>query len=193
MDLLSEHSSERLLESYRRLVASDLRSDLFSEPRRALPPREIAYLLSSASLLALSAETDSQAAGAQCHLAYDIAVRLPQFANGTAPVVIPLCETILTRLGNFPAHALMHARTSAIEKRVDPYVALESVVREQENRLEDTPENVILTDFQIRLLSALRSYTAVSVSAPTSAGKSFTLELELLHRLRNVDQYTAIF
>ena len=70
---------------------------------------------------------------------------------------------------------------------------LEAAVREEENRSEDAPEGVTLTDFQVRLLRALRETASVSVSAPTSAGKSFTLELELLHRLAKTGPYTAIF
>ena len=66
-------------------------------------------------------------------------------------------------------------------------------VREEENRSQDAPEGVTLTDFQVRLLKCLRDAASVSVSAPTSAGKSFTLELELLHRLKRPGPYTAVF
>lgn len=155
--------------------------------------KDLAYLITVASRLSLNAAIDSQLAGEQCQLAYDIAVRAPRFANGTSGVVTPLCEGILSRIGNFPARTLLQKSTLEITRINDPFLELEMAVREEENRSEDVPESVTLTDFQVRLLKALRDSTSVSVSAPTSAGKSFTLELELLHRLAKNDKYTAVF
>ncbi len=50
-----------------------------------------------------------------------------------------------------------------------------------------------MTDFQVRLIRALETKSSVSVSAPTSAGKSFTLEIEVLRRLKDDDSYHAVF
>lgn len=57
------------------------------------------------------------------------------------------------------------------------------MAREVENTLhirEEVP--VTLTDFQVRLLGCLGRSPAVSVSAPTSAGKSFALSLDVVRR-----------
>lgn len=193
MSGLAEQMSPRFSTAYRSLVLSDLRRELFRDEGQRVSLADLAYLISSASRLALNAAIDSEAAGAQCQLAYDIAVRAPRFANGSSGVVTPLCEGILARIGNFPARNLLRQTSGELKRIADPFLELEAAVREEENRSEGAPEGVTLTDFQVRLLRALRETANVSVSAPTSAGKSFTLELELLHRLRTAGPYTAIF
>ncbi len=190
---LSSHISTRFTRLYKQLVASDLRRELLGAEPQALPPQDLAYLVSTASRLALSSETDSELAGAECQLAYDVAVRATQSANGSRAAIAPLCEGILSRLGNFPARSLLRARTVDVQSSRDPFLEIESRVREEENRVNDAPQGVMLTDFQVRLLRALRAKSSVSVSAPTSAGKSFTLELDLLHRLKRPGPYVAVF
>ena len=193
MSALTEQLSDHFSSVYKTLVTSDLRQELLKAEPQSFPLAELAYLISVASRLALNAATDSELAGAQCQLAYDIAVRAPKFANGSNGIVTPLCEGILARIGNFPARNLLRQTNAELKRIADPFLELEAAVREEENRSEDAPEGVTLTDFQVRLLRALRETASVSVSAPTSAGKSFTLELELLHRLAKTGPYTAIF
>jgi hypothetical protein len=193
MSDLTDQLSPRFSSAYTDLVVSDLRQELFNDEAPTFPPADLAYLISTASRLALNAAIDSELAGAQCQLAYDIAVRAPRFANGSRAIVTPLCEGILARIGNFPARNLLRQSTTDLRRVTDPFLELEAIVREEENRSPDAPEGVTLTDFQVRLLKALREKQSVSVSAPTSAGKSFTLELELLHRLAKPGPYTAIF
>ena len=193
MSELAEQLSERFSSLYSNLVLSDLREELFGVTSENPPLGDVAYLISVASRLALNADVDSPLAGAQCQLAYDVAVRVPRFADGTSGVVTPLCEGILSRIGNFPARSLLRLKSVDLKRIADPFLELEAAVREEENKSEDTPESVTLTDFQVRLLNALRDTASVSVSAPTSAGKSFTLELELLYRLKQDGPYVAIF
>jgi hypothetical protein len=193
MSELTEQLSERFSEVYKRLVLSDLRHELMGGETQRLPLADLAYLISVASRLALNADIDSPLAGSQCQLAYDIAVRAPRFANGSGGVVTPLCEVILARIGNFPARTLLRQASAELRRIADPFLELEAAVREEENRSQDTPEGVTLTDFQVRLSKALRDTASVSVSAPTSAGKSFMLELELLHRLTTTGPYIAVF
>ncbi len=75
----------------------------------------------------------------------------------------------------------------------DPFLGMEILVRSSENKLRGTGSEIVLTDFQVRLIRALEQKRSVSVSAPTSAGKSFTLELELLRRLKGEKSYIAVF
>lgn len=190
---LVQHLSERFISVYKNLVHSDLRSELLKEEAPEFPLADLAYLIGSASRFALNADIDSELAGAQCQLAYDIAVRAPKFANGSSATVIPLCEGILSRIGNFPARNLLRGLTMGSRRISDPFLEIEAMVRQEQNGSQEAPEGVTLTDFQVRLLQALRTAVNVSVSAPTSAGKSFTLELELLHRLSKPGPYVAIF
>lgn len=193
MSELTAQLSNRFSDAYRHLVLSDLRRELLRIEETKPSASDLAYLISTASRLALNADIDSPVAGAQCQLAYDIAVRAPRFANGSRGIVMPLCEAILSRIGNFPARRLLVDANLELKRVSDPFVDLESAVREEENKFEDTPQGVTLTDFQVRLLKALRAKSSVSVSAPTSAGKSYTLELDLLHRLKESNSFTGIF
>jgi hypothetical protein len=190
---LTKQLSERFASVYKNFVSSDLRQELMGDGAQKPPLEDVAYLIGIASRLALNADVDSELAGAQCQLAYDIAVRAPRFANGSSGVVTPLCEVILARIGNFPARNLLRKTTSALKRAADPFLELEAAVREEENRSEYAPNDITLTDFQVRLLKALRETATVSVSAPTSAGKSFMLELELLNRLATPGPYIAVF
>src|ERR1039458_10125016 len=176
MSELTAQLSNRFSDAYRHLVLADLRRELLRIEETKPISSDLAYLISTASRLALNADIDSPVAGAQCQLAYDIAVRAPRFANGSRDIVMPLCEAILSRIGNFPARRLLVDANMELKRVSDPFVDLESAVREEENKFEDTPEGVTLTDFQVRLLKALRAKSSVSISAPTSAGKSYTLE-----------------
>jgi hypothetical protein len=83
MSELTEQLSERFSSFYKQLVLSDLRQELMGGETQKLPLADLAYLISVASRLALNADIDSQLAGAQCQLAYDVAVRAPRFANGS--------------------------------------------------------------------------------------------------------------
>jgi hypothetical protein len=193
MSELTDRLSERFSSLYKNMIVADLRHELLGSEAQKLPLEDLAYLISVASRLALNAEIDSQLAASQCQLAYDIAVRAPKIADGGSGTVVPLCEGILSRIGNFPARNLLRQTSADLNRITDPFLDLEAAVREEENRSQDAPESITLTDFQVRLLNALRNTATVSVSAPTSAGKSFTLELELLYRLRKSGPYTAIF
>src|ERR1017187_2401511 len=152
MSELTEQLSERFSSAYRRLVLFDLQQELLGEKAQEFSLTDLAYLISIASRLALNADIDSQLAGAQCQLAYDIAVRAPRFANGSSGIITPLCEGILARIGNFPARNLLRQTSAKLKRIIDPYLELETAVREEENRSEGAPKGVTLTDFQIRLL-----------------------------------------
>lgn len=193
MSELTDQLSERFTSIYENFVRLDLRHELFGVEIQGLPLPDLGFLISTASRLSVNADSDSQLASAQCQLAYDIAVRAPRFANGSRGLVVPLCEGILSRIGNFPARNLLRRTHSDLKRIVDPFLELEVAVREEENSSPDAPEGITLTDFQVRLLRALRDVANVSVSAPTSAGKSFTLELDLLRRLTNDGAFVAIF
>src|ERR1700733_5739147 len=134
MSELIEQLSERFSSVYKNLVFADLRQELLGSPTQIFPPTDLAYLISVASRLALNATVDSALAGAQCQLAYDIAVRAPRFANKNGGVIAPLCEGILSRIGNFPARGLLRQMSPDLVRITDPFLELEAAVREEENR-----------------------------------------------------------
>jgi hypothetical protein len=186
--------SDRFTGLYGELLAADVELELFGKSSRVITKPDLAYLLTVASRLSLSSEADSLEEAAHCRYAYEVAVRSPNFANGSSAEVSEISELILSRVGNFPAKRLLIDRSlSAANSRKDAFFEMEELIRERENTFTDGDNSCALTDFQVRLLDSLRAKSYVSVSAPTSAGKSFTLELDLLRRLRKAHQYVAVY
>jgi DEAD/DEAH box helicase len=188
-------TSERFDNVFRTLLVSDVRHQLAPLHQfRTFPEEEdLAYALSVASRLALSGSGDTVENANDGRRAYEIAIRSLTFANGSTPTVRAVCDLILSRIGNFPARTLLRAQSAEDSPQRDPYLGTEMLVRRYENELRGTGSEIVLTDFQVRLIRALEGKRSVSVSAPTSAGKSFTLELELLRRLKDEEFYVAVF
>ncbi len=170
-----------LTEIYERLLVHDARRRLPGDGTDEAPPilsEEIARLIGAASRLALD-EGHSERT-----VAYEIATRAAAFAGREFLGIIRAAEVILARLGNFPGCDLLHTRFEHAAVR-DPVLRLEMRVRELENTALDAggkPRR--LTDFQFETFELFSEGGAVSVSAPTSAGKSFLLGLEVLRKLR---------
>jgi len=180
---------------YRTLLVADVKNQLapfFSSG--GFPEEDLAYALSVATRLALSGSGDTIENAQSGRKAYEVAIRSLNFANGSSPTVRTVCDLILSRIGNFPALQLLRELWgSDFESTPDPFLRTEMMVRQYENQIPGTGAETVLTDFQVRLIRALESNRSVSVSAPTSAGKSFTLEIELLRRLKDEDSYIGVF
>lgn len=188
-------TTEKFERIYRSLLVADMQRQLAQFfPAPSLPEEgDLAYALSVATRLALSGSGDSAENAHAGRRAYEVAIRALSFANGSTPTVRAVCDLILSRIGNFPARLLLREQAGPDPALHDPFLKLEMLVREHENKLRGTGAETVLTDFQVRLIRALETKRSVSVSAPTSAGKSFTLEVELLRRLNDDDSYVAIF
>src|SRR5712664_869932 len=188
-------TTEKFERIYRSILVADVQQRLgfiLSGPN-FIVEEELAYALSVATRLALSGSGDTIENAHAGRRAYEVAIRSLNFANGSTPTVREICNLILSRIGNFPARSLLHEQTGSDSRSRDPFLNTEMLVREYENKLQGTGSETVLTDFQVRLIRALEAKRAVSVSAPTSAGKSFTLEIELLRRLKDEDSYIAVF
>lgn len=188
-------TTEKFDRIYRSLLVADVQRDLAPFfPARGFPDeKDLAYALSVATRLALSGSGDTLENARAGRQAYDVAIRSLNFANGSTPTVRAVCDLILSRIGNFPARRLLDEQFGLDLALRDPFLKLEMLVRGYENKLRGTGSETVLTDFQVRLIRALEAKRSVSVSAPTSAGKSFTLEIELLRRLKDEESYIAVF
>jgi replicative superfamily II helicase len=188
-------TTEKFDRIYRSLLVADVRQDLGSFfPGSTFPDEEeLAYALSVATRLALSGSGDTIENAHAGRQAYEVAIRCLNFANGSTPTVRAVSDLILSRIGNFPAQSLLRHQAGSANPTNDPFLELELLVRKFENSIRGTGSETTLTDFQVRLIRALETKRSVSVSAPTSAGKSFTLEIEVLRRLKDDDSYHAVF
>ncbi len=138
---------------------------------------EISRLIGLASSLSLS-ELDSDV-----NLSYEIISRLLELYSSEYPQITSAADVIFSRIGNFPGRELLRSRyTEGSNPQVSISLSLERLAREAENSIDS---QTLLTNFQYRLYTSLEGERSLSVSAPTSAGKSFVLNMDLMRRLKS--------
>jgi len=169
----------------RKLLVADLAGQLpgaTPTDLQQITEEDARRLLGRASVLSLSQEQPQRA------IAYEIATRLVELFESRIPGLVSAADVVLSRIGNFPGRSLLRKRCAGGIDSV-PYaparLRLERIGRELENTVAGPDERAwALTDFQHEFFTALDTSSSVSVSAPTSAGKSFILGLDLIRRLR---------
>lgn len=146
-----------------------------------LAENTIGRLLGWASIYSLSSDKG------EISKAYEIVTKLVEYTRGERDDIIAAADLVLSRVGNFPGRILLRNRHVTDKKINTPALfALESMSREAENTLFlSDDEESLLTDFQFELFKALNEEESLSVSAPTSAGKSFVLTLNLIEKLKS--------
>lgn len=178
---MADNEQTRFLDFFRSILikgAKQQAPDIFGSVE---PPTdtESSYLLSMAARLSFSDNSDDR------RRSYEIATRVLELSIKPTRAMVAAVELILSRLGNFPAKRFTEIRFGPGDEisTVTPLrFSLEEVAREVENTVEVNEREITLTDFQRRLFDALERYNSVSVSAPTSAGKSFLLSLDVVRQ-----------
>lgn len=146
---------------------------------------EAKRLIGIASILSISDIPD------ELSLAYEIISRLIECESDSKERIAQAADIILSRIGNFPGRELLRKRYKILDS-FSPALALslERLAREIENTTE---EGVTLTDFQFRFYTDLEKQKSLSISAPTSAGKSFILNLDLIRRLGSGKEENIVY
>jgi len=182
---LPEDEPDWVPDLIRKLLVADLADQLPGESLDEIDEitdTDARRLLARASVLALSENSDHQA------IAYEVATRLVELYEDHVPGLVAAADVLLSRIGNFPGRALLRRRYyRQVEElpEAPSRLGLERISREIENSVTGPNEQALhLTDFQWDFFQALQTMPSVSVSAPTSAGKSFVLGLDLIQRLR---------
>lgn len=179
---------ERLIE---KLEILSIRNQLFGKVVKNevnLTEREVSKLLSYASILSLSEDSSD------ISQSYEIITRLLEIYKSENYYVIKGAEILLSRIGNFPGRNLLRERYFTEQQtQISPVLMLECLTREVENSLYQFQDKITLTDFQYKLFDSLESQTSLSVSAPTSAGKSFVLNLDLVRKIREREKQSIIY
>lgn len=146
---------------------------------------EVRSLLNFASLLSLSDERHDLS------LAYELCSRLLELFGQTDQYLLGSADLILSRIGNFPGRTLLRKKfLNSIQPQIPFSLAIERLARESENSIDD--KNV-LTDFQYKLFASLETETSISISAPTSAGKSHVLNLDLIRKLGSEEKSCIVY
>lgn len=182
---MDEKSQDRFLQLYRRLIVEELRARLAIASDNALQSEEIRFLIQTAAVIAFEPHNDVNTSVLDGRgVAYDVATRLAEAYGQGNQRIIQAADFLLARLGNFPGRELLRKQLVVQEGNsflCSPALTLEALAREAENTVEfPRIGRRLLTDFQVHLADSLRRSKAVSVSAPTSAGKSFILAHDIL-------------
>jgi len=169
-------------QAYENLVLNDMEEQLPGvavNQSDSLSENDIRNLVGYASLLSVSSDY------LELSLAYEIITRLIEIKKSSDDGLLMASDLLLSRIGNFPGRSLLRSRyLHDMELNSPINASLEKIARETENTIErETGKNELLTDFQYSLYSAVTGGRSVSVSAPTSAGKSFILNLALQKRM----------
>lgn len=172
---------------FRKLLVADVHRQLPGtclDAASELTADEYSKLLTKASAFALSNEAADRT------LAYEIASRIVEITEDGNPRILVAADVILSRLGNFPGRKLLRDRYNPSEAK-PAFLELEIIAREIENTAAGIPHP--LTDFQFQLYDTLGRSRSTSVSAPTSAGKSFVLSLDIIRRLRSGQPTSIVY
>lgn len=169
---------------YHELMVARVQTRLGLNSNGSLKEPALGALLSVASRLALTPVGASDTEISSCKkIAYDIVTAAFEVFPDHRYVIQPVAQLVFARTGNFPAAKLVHNGQEATAS-LSPYLELETIVRRVENTIKLLDRTLLtLTDFQVRLLDALSRSRSLSVSAPTSAGKSFSLSVEIVRRV----------
>lgn len=165
-----------------KLIIHDIVQDLPSIPTidndYTVSETEIEKLCKIASILSLNNDSKEQA------LAYEIVTKLFKNYYGEYPNLYSISHAILSRLGNFPNRELLDEYGFNQNKLYqNPILQLEVMARESENQILLQDNELLLTDFQKKFFDVLTKQRFFSVSAPTSAGKSFVFTFSIIERL----------
>jgi hypothetical protein len=146
-----------------------------SEHNDILSELDCNRLIGLASALSTSETSDD------INLSYEIITRLLETYSETLPKINGAADLIFSRIGNFPGRSLLRTRyTNGNSPKIPFSLSLERLAREAENSVSN---ETLLTNFQYKLYTSLSGERSLSVSAPTSAGKSFVLNMDLMRRL----------
>lgn len=185
--------STELQELYENLLVSVLREQLPGSPvnenepsSHQLTEMQVTRLIGVASALALEEDSTSQS------MAYEIITQTLSHFGEELPNLAAVCANLLSRLGNFPARKLLESRYDVNGTFGSIFLQLEAITRTIENTVEVAGADIELTDFQTSLYETLQQSPFSSVSAPTSAGKSFILALSLVKWLLRGGPQTII-
>ena len=127
--------------------------------------------------------------------AFRIAIHLRDFKPDLDSSSSSIVGLVLSRLGNLPTLdliGLLSDEQSRTSLPLPAWLQVESrIMRNSVSIARDA--RLYLTDFQRNIWSALEEGDSVSVSAPTSAGKSFTLQRFITDRATREESFSVLY
>lgn len=171
----------------KKLKRISLRKELSFLPEESLSLKEIKFLAETANLLAISEEIMDK------KKALEIAVSLPKIIKNKG--VFLNSFIVLRKLGNYPAIKLLeeYIHIKEYKSLLNGISAFEEYVIEGFNERILANKTHLLTNFQNQIFGLIEENKVVSLSAPTSAGKSYILLKYILNLVNQSSQITIIY
>src|SRR5690606_32092195 len=125
----------------------------------------------------------------------DLAILL--FLNNQENIeILKVAYILFSRIGNLTAtrHLKKLTDKEGIESFNEDVVLIQELFNERlENSILINDKPILLTDFQKELYNTIKEEKYISISAPTSSGKSFILKVCIEEELKNNDQYCVFY
>lgn len=176
-------------------ISSLLYSQLCKRYDLELPNIDISLIRKSGWLASILSESPEEL---HRQKAQTFAILLHLFGNDNI-VYDKLSYIILSRLGNLAVTRLfssLNAKDSSsndINYEFGNAINLEMFYDRLKRTVVFNDTHILTTDFQLNLLKSLESNNNVSISAPTSSGKSFVLQLFIKEHLRTSDGFHCLY
>ncbi|HDR4554350.1 DEAD/DEAH box helicase [Bacillus cereus] len=166
-NIVSNLDKEILLNLLKKLKKIGVQRDLFSTVTETIDLNEIKMLAECANILAMSSIPENK------RKALEIAISLPQLSGSKGVYLSSFLA--LRKLGNFPAIQLLENKSGidGYKDLLDGVTALEEYIIESFNEKSFIDKQYLLTNFQKKVYEIVNGHQGISISAPTSAGKSF--------------------
>ncbi|MDT0192146.1 DEAD/DEAH box helicase [Exiguobacterium sp. BG5(2022)] len=172
--ILNQVDENKIKASLKKLKIMQIEQDLFSSTNKFLSNEEMKTLAETASVLALSSNTADKS------LALEIATSLPSVSSNKGIFISSILT--LRKLGNYPAINLLETKNKISEYKELLYGIsyIEEYIMESLNERDIVNKTYLLTNFQKKIYDLFNLHDGLSISAPTSAGKSFILMKNLV-------------
>lgn len=141
-----------------------------SGPRSSIDTSNASRYVEAAAILACSSQS------AHRLTAYRLATYVHELFTGSIDGLDAAVRAVLVRLGNFPS-VLTSAPIDDALGATPWAIAQEELVRRRGNEVSIARHSLLLTDFQKKLWDNLSGGASIAISAPTSTGKSFILQV----------------
>lgn len=166
---------DELIEKYKILEVEQ--SFLKIDIQDRIKMRELKYLVENATLLVNSSKCKNK------ERVLAIATILPKIIKDNSKIV-SVCKTLLQRLKNFPAQSVVDKYNDIeVEDCISYTDKINRICDDVANTITIGDTEYILNDIQKNIYLSFKSYKNISVSAPTSIGKSFVITLAIIEEL----------
>lgn len=164
-------------------VISIKNSFIKGKSKISIDEKELRYLVECGMCLASSNKVENK------KRVLDISTLVAELTDDERLIVV--CCNLLNRIKNFPAKKVVEKETDIdLKNRLSPIEYIREVYEEVNNTVYLLDKEYVITDIQANIYRLFSKYKDISISAPTSIGKTFIITKllikELLKNAKNI-------